>query len=368
MSDTDRPFLSVAALAHIPSPGRPVTAVAINPALPLPKYEPPCSMLPDARPIQLEPLHTPAEADRIRVRRRAARVYVAQQNAIDAPFADMERERAGLSPKGRIRASASAERSDAEPEALGFITNATKGEMTPLFNRHPVRERILVNREAARIKRMQKSVGHAARLLHFDAHTERNAQLWNKKFITLTYADADAWQPGHIGAFRRALRDWCRSRRVRLRFVWVAELQKRGALHYHIVVWLPKGKFLPHADACGWWPHGMTNIVNAQSPIGYITKYASKTTTSEASRYPKGARMCGHGGLEPEGRRHVRYWLSPIWVRDALTGRADIRKVNGGYMNKITGEFLPSPWRVEVAANGQVWAYRIDNQPTELAA
>jgi len=258
---------------------------------------------------------------------------------------------------------------DAASRALGFITNATKDrEETLSQEKRPLRERLKLNREASRIKRMKTAVGHAARLLHFDAHSERNAQLWNKKFITLTYADVDGWEPGHFGAFRKAMNHWCRQRGVRLRYVWVAELQKRGALHYHVVVWLPKGKYLPHADAQGWWPHGMTNIVTAQSPIGYITKYASKATTEQAMNYPRGARMCGHGGLQPEGRRHVRYWQSPMWVRDALTGRADIRKVTGGYMDKFTGEFLPSPWRVVVGAGGQVWAYRIDQQPTELAA
>lgn len=267
------------------------------------------------------------------------------------------------------RATACAERSDAQPVALGFITNATSvSEAHDVQENRPLRERLAVNREASRIKRMRTAVGHAARLLHFDAHSERNAQLWNKKFITLTYADVDGWEAGHFAKFRNAMAMWCRRRKIRLRYVWVAELQKRGALHYHVVVWLPKGKFLPHADAQGWWPHGMTNIVTAQSPIGYITKYASKTTVEQAMGYPRGARMCGHGGLSSEGRRHVRYWQSPMWVRDALTGRADIRKVSGGYMDKFTGEFLPSPWRVVVGACGQVWAYRIDDQQRELAA
>jgi hypothetical protein len=227
---------------------------------------------------------------------------------------------------------------------------------------------LLVDPQAKRLKRMRSTVNHAARLLHFDAHCERDAQRWNKKFLTLTYADLGDWEPGHFSAFRMALAQWCKRRGVRLRFVWVAELQKRGALHYHVIVWLPKGKYLPFADAQGWWPHGRTNIVNAQSPIGYITKYASKATAGDALGFPKGARICGHGGLTGEGRRHVRYWNSPIWVREALSGRADIRKVVGGYMDKFTGEFLPSPWRVEIGANGQVWAYRIDQQPLEIAA
>jgi len=253
--------------------------------------------------------------------------------------------------------------------ALGLVLNETSVTKDHDGNiRRLPREKVEVHREAQRIKRMKTSVSQAARLLHFDAHTERHAQRWNLKFITLTYADADGWEPGHFAAFRMAMWQWCKRRGVRLRFVWVAELQERGALHYHVVVWLPKGKYLPHADACGWWPHGSTNIVTAHSPIGYITKYASKTKPAHCAGYPKGARMCGHGGLPPEGRRHIRYWQAPFWVRDALSGRADIRKVVGGYMDKFTGEFLPSPWRVEIAPNGQIFAYRIDQQPLEQVA
>lgn len=245
---------------------------------------------------------------------------------------------------------------DALSQALGFTTNATSVNAEA----KRARDTLVVDRQAARIRRMQRAVGNAARMLHFDAHCERHAALWNKKFLTLTYAGVDDWQAGHISDFRKALWHWCKTHGVKLRFVWVAELQQRGALHYHVVLWLPKGKYLPMVDACGWWPHGRTNIVTAQSPIGYITKYASKTTVAQALGYPKGARMFGHGGLPDEGRRHMRYWLSPIWVRQELGGHADIRKVTGGYVNRITGEYLASPWRVVLGPGGQVCAFKID--------
>jgi hypothetical protein len=336
-----------------------------------PAYVPPAELVPPplygpaARPVATS-LHDQARAVRVV---RAARERVRQNNAIDAPFTAMDKAkwRAGKGGTGGVRASVASARSPGV--ALGFTTTETsdtKGNAEG--KKRPLRDRLHVDPQAKRLKRMRSTVNHAARLLHFDAHTERHAQLWNKKFLTLTYADLGDWEPGHFTAFRKAMREWCHRRGVRLRFVWVAELQKRGALHYHVIVWLPKGKYLPFADAQGWWPHGRTNIVNAQSPIGYITKYASKATSADALGFPKGARICGHGGLTGEGRRHVRYWNSPIWVREALTGKADIRKVVGGYMDKFTGEFLPSPWRVEIGADGQVWAYRIDQQPLEQAA
>jgi len=252
-----------------------------------------------------------------------------------------------------------------ERAGLGLVFNATKKTRVDVAGfRRPPREKFEIHREAQRCKRMKTSVGHVARLLHFEAHGEREAQRWNKKFITLTYRNADDWSPNHIRSFVQVLYKWCLRNRVRARYVWVAELQARGALHYHMVLWLPKGKFMPTPDKQGWWPHGSTNVVTAHNPVAYIAKYASKTTGAQALGYPKGARMHGFGGLTGESKRHVRYWMAPMWVRDALSGRADIRKVSGGYMDKFSGEFLPSPWRVMVGPGGQVWAYRIDESET----
>lgn len=271
--------------------------------------------------------------------------------------------------KGRsLRASAAS----AEPAALGLVSNATtRTSVEGLQEKRPLRERFKIDRDASRCKRMRLSVSNAARLLHRQAHVERSAQRWNLKFLTLTYRVADGWRPGHLEAFRANLRVWCARNRVRCRVVWVAELQaQRGAVHYHMVVWLPKGKFLPAPDKGqrhAWWPHGSTNIQTAQNPIGYLMKYASKATAASAADYPRGCRMFGVGGLDKSGREEVRYWRAPVWVRDAMPGTADIRKTVGGYVDAHTGEFLRSPWRVCVGPDGQPWAFRVD-QPTELAA
>lgn len=256
--------------------------------------------------------------------------------------------------------------------ALGLVSNATtRSSSEGLQEKRPLREKFKIDRDASRCKRMRVSVSNAARLLHRQAHMERAAQRWNLKFLTLTYRDAKGWRPGHLESFRANLRDWCRRNRVRCRVVWVAELQERGAVHYHMVVWLPKGKFLPAPDKGqrhAWWPHGSTNIQTAQNPIGYLMKYASKATAASAAAYPTGCRMFGTGGLDKSGREEVRYWRAPVWVRDALPGTADIRKTVGGYVDAHTGEFLRSPWRVCVGPDGQPWAFRVDQQPTELAA
>jgi len=326
----------------------------------LPQLRASTRTLPRGVPEPVEPGLSDYQADQVRRTRRALRVRGAQDSAMDRPFTEMAKARFRAFEGRSDGADASEASGRAGASALGLVSNETSGTRVS----GNIRESIRLNMEATRLKRMRTSVGHAARLLHFDAHCERHVQRWNKLFVTLTYADVDGWEPGHFSRFRDAFRQWCRRRGVRARYVWVAELQQRGALHYHIVVWMPKGVFVPKADRQGWWPHGATNIKTAQSPIGYITKYASKTTPEGLIGYPKGARMCGHGGLTPEGRRHIRYWQAPIWVRDALGGAADIRKVTGGYCNRRTGEFLASPWRVVVRPDGSVWAFRVD-PPTE---
>lgn len=249
--------------------------------------------------------------------------------------------------------------------ALGFISNATSDTQgNEGAGKRPLRERFAIDRNATRCKRMRVGVSNSARLLHRQAHMERSAQRWNLKFLTLTYCGVNDWRPGHLAAFRKAMGEWARRRSVRLRFVWVAELQTRGAVHYHMVVWLPKGKFLPKMDDCGWWPHGSTNVQTAQNPIGYLMKYASKATAAQAADYPRGCRMFGVGGLDKAGREEVRYWRAPMWVRDAMPGTADIRKTVGGYFDAYTGDFVRSPWRVCVGPDGQVWAFKVDQSET----
>jgi hypothetical protein len=306
--------------------------------------------------------------------------YVAERRLITAAAARwrsmspvQRRDHIGFDAGRRVREAAEGNRAAGPARApraraggaLLLDFNATSLSRTDCGSQRPLREKLLINRDAQRCKRMKVGVSNAARLIHRQAHQERHCQRWNLKFITLTYADPRGWRAKHIASFVNAVVMWCRRNGVRARFVWVAELQKRGAVHYHMVLWLPKGKFLPPYEVGSnhrWWPHGFMHMQTAQSPVGYLVKYASKANAASASQFPQGARMFGHGGLSKEGREEVRYWRSPIWVRDALPGTADIRKVSGGYVDKHTGEFLASPWRVYVGPGGEVWAYRVDQQ------
>lgn len=168
-------------------------------------------------------------------------------------------------------------------------------------------------------------------------------------FVTLTYRPGEDWHGRHISHFIKCVREWSRRLGQTLRYVWTAEMQERGAVHYHAIFWLKHGTRLPKPDVRGWWPHGMTQRVLARNPVAYIAKYASKAEDGPA--FPKGIRICGAGGLDTEARREARWWKAPKEAREILGTLADIRRAVSGRFCALTGEFWRSPWRF-VRING----------------
>ncbi len=288
----------------------------------------------------------------IRLRER-----VADLNAMDAPFSSLAKERFQAAQRA-LDPSAFCERSEQKPEGSTeldpSITKGAKG----------VRETIEIDVLASRAKKMKKAVLNSARYLDFEAHSEGRGYRWRPLFVTLTYRGVDDWKPGHIGDFRRSVRDWFRraARGVRMRMVWTLELQQRGAVHYHCLIWVRSIHLFPNPAKAGWWPHGFAHIRSPKggikAPVMYMAKYASKFDAEMAGRIPKGARTYGVSGLQDEGKRAVRWWRAPLFAREHFSGSADVRKVKGGYMDKLTGEFLKSEWHVEITPAGRIFAWR----------
>lgn len=189
---------------------------------------------------------------------------------------------------------------------------------------------------------MQRAVKWAANL-----HQQGQPGAWPSRvvMVTLTYSDAAGWRPDHITACLKAVREWFRRLGRPFRYVWVAELQKRGAVHYHLLVWMPRGLTLPFFDRRGWWPHGSSNAVWARKPVGYLCKYASKFD-GQGGDFPKGARIHGSGGFDSLGKAIRHWWSLPGWLR-AQCGVGDriVRPKGGGFVHAPTGEFVHSPWR-----------------------
>lgn len=249
--------------------------------------------------------------------------------------------------------------SDPFAVATGLVSSTTSvpgKQETPQFQ---ASKGFQIDPFKTRANRMRKSLLTTARL-HVE-ETDRGGYrpgFW--AFVTFTYRPDVDYSPRHISHVIFRLRKWCAKRKIDVRYLWCLELTRAGKPHYHLMVRLPHGAWLPKPDKRGWWRHGSTRIEKARNAVGYMAKYASKCTPESVEDMPKGARSHGVGGLQPESRRELRYWRAPSFVRDALGLQADIRKMIGGYVNRVTGEVYESPWRVLIDGAGRIFAWKVE--------
>jgi hypothetical protein len=205
--------------------------------------------------------------------------------------------------------------------------------------------------DEGRIARLRRSVGFTARVHCADAVPDAWCAM-----VTLTYENGADWQPRDVARFLDCVRKWClRNGGVQFRYLWVAELQKRGAIHYHVALWLPPGVVLPKPDQAGWWRHGWSRIEEARNAVPYLMKYLSKGGKAKDHRLPESARCYGMGGLG-QYMRLARRWLAlPAFVqqRADVRGSADwVRAVGGGWCDP-DGVIWSSEWaRISV---GGAW-------------
>ncbi len=164
----------------------------------------------------------------------------------------------------------------------------------------------------------------------------------SRAFVTFTYRPGVEWQPRHLTECLKRMRHWVARRGVQFRYLWVAEQHKSGRVHYHAIIWLPRGITMPKPDKQGWWPHGFTNVQWARKGIGYLVKYATKTATS-AVPFPRGCRLHGHGGLNRERRTYRAWWMLPKYQRERCEPEDRVRRARGGgWRSAVTGEWWES--------------------------
>lgn len=174
--------------------------------------------------------------------------------------------------------------------------------------------------------------------------------------VTLTYRDPADWEPHDVKKCLEAIRKQFQRKGVSLHYVWTAELQKRGAVHYHALVWVPRGQFIKPLDRSGVWSKGLTQIQKARNAVGYLAKYAGKglgqlcDAEGRELRFPRGCRIQGAGGLCASARVEARWWSAPRWARDRVhaahgEGVHELRRLPGGWCHKASGEVFPSPWQ-----------------------
>jgi len=221
----------------------------------------------------------------------------------------------------------------------------------------------------ARISRMRQALWGAATWFSNVMHRPRGHRPYVAWMVTLTYARADGWVPKHISEAVQLFRRWCESRELPCHYTWVAEIQDgkrkdfgpgRGAVHYHLVAWLPVGVAMPKWDQVQrisgrtkrvLWPHGMTERDVCRTGIGYLMKYASKGQNCDGFKFPRGLRVYGIGGLDAEGKE-LRRWLGlPEWAK-RLHGVGELFRVAGRLVVRSTGEVLESPWVREAVRGG----------------
>jgi hypothetical protein len=198
-------------------------------------------------------------------------------------------------------------------------------------------------RDELRYKRLRRNIGVAAKL--HEVSLVAGKKNHNVVMVTLTYK-IDNWSPLHIKRYVDSVRIWMHRRTgEKLKYVWVAENQKRGVIHYHVLYWMPRGVTMPKADKQGWWPHGSTRTEKAVAPISYVMKYASKLDSKEG--FPAGARTYGVGGLV-ENERGARRWFNyPSFIKSrASVSDRWLRVRGGGWAEVSTGELWPSEWAV----------------------
>lgn len=192
-----------------------------------------------------------------------------------------------------------------------------------------------------RLSRLRKNVGVTARLFDIQYPGRKKDKV---VFVTLTYSGTNEdWKPKHLSGFIDCLRKWCKRRSIPCRYISVAELQKRGVIHYHVAIWIPRNLSLPKPDKQGWWKYGMSNIAIARKPVAYLMKYLSKDTSKCFGAFPKGARIYSVGGLKD--MRNVRRWLNyPRFIkcRSDITDRW--KRVPGGGWASPDGEIFQSEY------------------------
>lgn len=231
----------------------------------------------------------------------------------------------------------------------GLVTSHTSGT--------PQEEGLIeIDPILTRMRRMTRSVLTAARMHEFELLNKRH----RTAMLTLTYREVHGWNPKHISELLQRIRVWVGRRGHDFRYVWVAEMQQRGALHYHVLIWLPRGLTLQKPDKQGWWTHGSTRIEWARKPVGYLAKYASKLDSKAGIGFPCGARLHGRGGLGEFGTSVAQWFNLPQWAREIcdLAGRA-VRVKGIGLVERDSGVCMPTPWRVSRSPCGTTYAQKL---------
>ena len=158
--------------------------------------------------------------------------------------------------------------------------------------------------------------------------------------MTLTYRNNKDFSPLHISRFIDRLRSFLYRRGYSLPYAWVLECA--GRLHYHLILWLPKGLKIDLVRLEKWWPWGSTWTEFCRKVANW-SRYIRKC--DNVANLPKGARGHGSGGLDDAGKTQVARAILPRWLLAQLPdGHTARRRRGGGWTDTLTGEVYRSPY------------------------
>jgi len=174
------------------------------------------------------------------------------------------------------------------------------------------------------------------------------------KLITLTFRGVESsWQGfGEIRAFINALSHWAKRQGCRTTYIWTAELQKRCALHYHLVV--IGCPFISKARIGRMWRHGYFDVraVSARKAAMYALKYVTKGTAAAESSQDLSAllfsakhkRHFGCSRTVIPSSTHSSAWLDEILdLLDVTLEEVEIYEIEAStaiYIQLKTGETI----------------------------
>jgi hypothetical protein len=203
-----------------------------------------------------------------------------------------------------------------------------------------------VDRKKARIARLRRRV-----FSWVEATRPVTAEGYRMVMQTLTYERVEDWRPGQIREYMLFIRHRLGGRLVA--YSWVAELQQRGAVHYHLLLIVKRGTRIPKPDLAGWWPWGLTRVETAKTPY-YIAKYAGKEY-QKLGPFPKGLRIfavwISDQVIDMIQKWYFRLSTLPGWFRDIVLqlpavdpSKKWVRPPGGGWL--YMGVFYASPYEL----------------------
>jgi len=200
-----------------------------------------------------------------------------------------------------------------------------------------------VDYHTLRVRRMVKRIKDWARYLPSLAEADYIG-------ITLTYAPQHEWEPEHITNYMRLVH--YRLKRNLFGYCWVAEVQERGAIHYHVLLVVRKGTRLPKPDSSGMWKWGASSIQLITNPTAYLIDYLKKAS-QKALPVGKRIRMFSavwKSFFSQEIRKVLRFLSLPRWLRETIGWDKFLEcfilpvRVKGGWV--WLGQVFKSPWKV----------------------